>query len=246
VNERVRQALGFALLGVLFVALAVVYPPLVAAALERFGVRTVAAFAALAAAGGAALRLRFGHVLPDFPRSQPLGPGQSLGVLVLLGAAIATGQRSWLLLLPALAYAYLAWTFWMSLGGEVSIVQRAALVIQPRSPDFIAAYCRAVTALWAALFAVFALAIAGLAIAAPLEVWRAFTGPVAFALVSVLLAGEFLFRKWWFRHYEDHAFDRLLSRFMPAEETERGRRSVAFIRDMKARMQAERERGARR
>lgn len=239
-NERTRQALGFALLGLLFVVLAGVYPPLVDRALERFGVRFVAIATALVALGGFALRRRLTGPVSGFPSySEPLGRGQTLGVLAVLAAAFVTAERHWLLALPALAYLYLAWTFWMSLEREISIVQQAALLIQPRSPDWIGPYCRKATVLWAAVFLWNAIVVGALALAGSPEAWSLYAGRGAFALIAAVAIAEFVFRKWWFRHYEEHVLDRALARIMPPEHTERGRRSLAFIRDMKARMRAE-------
>jgi uncharacterized membrane protein len=237
-RERRRLSLGFLLLGALFLVLAVVYPALVSRALERFGVQAVAGAAALLAAAGLAARLRWRAALPGFARAQPLSLTQLLGVLLLLGAAALSNQRIYLLLLPALAYLYMARIFWASLSQEMSIVQRAALVMQPHAPDFIDNYCRVLTRLWCALFVGNAIAIAALALWQPLDTWRLYTERLAFAPMLALAVVEFFFRKWWFRNYTTRPFDRLLSRIMPPENTERGRRSLAFIREMRARTEA--------
>jgi uncharacterized membrane protein len=240
-NERRRLSLGFLLLGAFFLALAVVYPALVSRALERFGVRGVAATAALLTAAGLAARLRWRDALPGFARTQPLSLTQLLGVLLLLGAAALSNRRLYLLLLPALAYLYMARIFWASLAQEMSIVQRAALVMQPHAPDFIDGYCRVLTRVWCAVFLGNAIAIAALALWQPLESWRLYAERLAFAPMLALGIVEFFFRKWWFRAYTTRPFDRLLSRLMPPENTERGRRSLAFIREMRARIEAGQE-----
>ncbi|HEY5656231.1 MAG TPA: hypothetical protein VIY27_00435 [Myxococcota bacterium] len=237
-NERQRLSLGFLLLGAFFLVLAVVYPALASRALERFGVRAVAATAALLAAAGLAARLRWRAVLPGFARAQPVSRAQLLGVVLLLGAAALSGQRLYLLLLPALAYLYMAWIFWKSLGQEMSIVHRAALVMQPHAPDFIDSYCRKLTGIWCALFLANAGAIAALALWQPLDTWKLYTERLAFAPLLALGIIEFFFRKWWFRNYTTRPFDRLLARLMPPENTARGRRSLAFIREMRARLAA--------
>jgi uncharacterized membrane protein len=162
-------------------------------------------------------------------------------VIALVGAAAITNQRRWLLFLPALAYFYVAWTFWMSLGDRVSIFERAARVIQPYAPSFIGSYCRKATILWMVVLFVNAVVVASLAWGGTPEAWARYTGRDAFLLMGGVGVGEWMFRKWWFRHYGDHLLDRLLRRVMPPENTERGRRSSAFIRDMRARLAAERQ-----
>jgi len=237
-NERQRLSLDFLLLGAFFLTLAVVYPALVSRALEHFGVRAVAAAAALLTAAGLAARLRWRSALPGFARAQPLSLAQLLGVLLLLSAAALSNRRLYLLLLPALAYLYMAWIFRASLAQEISIVQRAALVMQPHAPDFIDSYCRVLTRLWCAVFLGNAAAIAALALWQPLETWRLYTERLAFAPMLALGVVEFFFRKWWFRNYTTRPLDRLLSRIMPPESTERGRRSLVFIREMRTRIEA--------
>jgi hypothetical protein len=52
-----------------------------------------------------------------------------------------------------------------------------------------------------------------------------------FAVMGALCGADFLVRKWWFRYYyHNNFFDRVWSRLFPAEDTEMGRRSMAFIR----------------
>ena len=113
--------------------------------------------------------------------------------------------------------------------------------MQPHAPDFIDSYCRVLTRLWCAVFLGNAVAIAALALWQPLEIWRLYTERLAFAPMFALGILEFFFRKCWFRNYTTRPFDRLLSRIMPPENTERGRRSLAFIREMRARIAAEEE-----
>jgi hypothetical protein len=61
---------------------------------------------------------------------------------------------------------------------------------------------------------------------------------LAFAPILAPGVVEFFFRKWWFRNYTARPFDRLLSGIMPPENAERGRRSLTFIRKMRARIAA--------
>lgn len=229
-----RDVLGFALLG----AALLVYPWAIDAALARFGTRPVAAaLLALALLGGAApARLRGAAARRiDFPRV----PGFPAAFAVLLAAALASGDVRCLFLVPAAVYLWLALLAAASLREPPSLIERAALFLQPRAPDFIRPYCRKVTALWCGLFAVTALAIAWLVASGEPEARRAFSSWGLWIPFGVLSALEYAVRKVWFRYYAGGALDRIWAALLPAENTERGRRSMAYIREARARMRAE-------
>ena len=116
------------------------------------------------------------------------------------------------------------------------MIERFARIIEGEMPDFTLPYCRKVTWVWCVFFAANSLAIVLLALAAPLAWWALFTGLVSYLLMGALFSGEFLVRKLWFRQYGNGFLDRALSALFPAEATENGRRSLAYI--------AARERGA--
>jgi hypothetical protein len=88
----------------------------------------------------------------------------------------------------------------------------------------------------------FAAAAAGIA-------WLVATGAVAerralssFGLwlpMAALAVVEYAVRKAWFRYYAGGPLDRLWATLLPAENSERGRRSLAHIREARARMRAE-------
>lgn len=218
---------GLAAAGVLLFA----YPFLIEQAEARFGTRLVAtAFVALGT-----LTFRKGPVIPLGDASRPfpvpfLG-GLRLGCLALLAGALVTGDRRWLLLIPAAIQIFLAAAFAASLR-EVPVIERAARFLQPRAPEFIRPYCRKVTLVWAGLFAVNATLIGALVFAATPDSWRAFAGWGVYALMGVVTGAEYFVRKSWFRYYGSHPIDRLWARLLPPEETERGRRSLAYIRQM--------------
>jgi uncharacterized membrane protein len=205
----------------------VAYPAAAEAAIARFGVRAVA---------GSLLLLDAVLLLARFA----LDPGRQLrialqqgGTLVLGALALASGDRLWLLLFPALVNATLCGIFLASRREDPCIVESLVLWLQPHTPDFVRPYCRALALLWGAIFGLAALAIAAAALLAP-GAWRmaALTG-YAGAVVAVS-AAEFVFRKLWFRHYTSRPLDRWFAHHFPAERTARGRRSMAYIERMKA------------
>jgi len=209
------------LAAMLGVALVVVYPWALDAILERFGTRPAAA--ALVVAVLATLPLR--------SRAAVAGPLGALGLAGLLLGAAVTGDREFLRLVPAWIYVGLAWAAASSLRGGSSLIERGARFLVPEAPEFIGDYCRVVTALWAAFFLACAAVIGTLALAGSAEAWRAFTGRTLWLVMAFLSVVEFFARKTWFRYYyRGGLFDRFWSRLFPAEETERGRRSMEAIR----------------
>ena len=208
------------------------YPFLIQQAEARFGTRVVATvFLGL---GFLSYRGR-GPALPLGDASRPfpvpfLGAFR-LGCLALLVGALLSGDRRWLLVIPAAIQLFLTAVFVASLR-DVPVIERAARFLQPRAPDFIRPYCRKVTAFWAGLFAVNAGLIAVLIFAGTPDSWRAFAGWGAYALMGVVTGVEYFVRKIWFRYYGAHPIDRLWARLLPPERTERGRRSLAYIRQM--------------
>lgn len=202
------------------------YPLVGELAIERIGVSATAGVLLAIALLGMALRLAV-------ERKPVRLLAQNAGALALLGLAVATGDRLWLQLFPALINLYLAVIFAGSLATGSSIVERGARMLEPYLPAFTRGYCECLTGLWAAFFAANAIGMAVLA-AGPADVWQRYTVvgyPVA---VAVLSAIELVVRKLWFRNYGAGPLDRALARFFPAESTARGRRSLAYIRRLHA------------
>jgi uncharacterized membrane protein len=219
--------LGFGVaLGIVLLA----YPYVLKGALVNLGVRGVAlgllALAALSillpTPGG---RRGFAAALP------------ALGIPSLLLLSALTGDRLYLMLVPAAIFLVLAAVFRASLRAPDSIIERAARFLIPEAPTFIRSYCRTLTNLWAGLFVSTAAVIAWLAVTAPLAHWEAFTGWIVYVLMVAFTCVEFLVRKTWFRYYfYGGPFDRFWSRIFPAENTARGRQSQEYIRAQRARL----------
>lgn len=154
-----------------------------------------------------------------------------VGALVIVAVTVSTGDVRCLLLVPALIYLMLCKLFWDSLSAPVTIIERVARFIVPFAPDFIRPYCRKSTIAWSVFFAANAAVIAWLALSGRTDAWRSYTGWQMFAVIGVICAVDFLIRKWWFRYYfHNNWFDRLWSRYFPAEATELGRQSSEYIR----------------
>jgi len=222
-EERWRRLAVAGALTTVGVGLLAAYPYFLEHALARFGVRSVcAALLVLGVVGfafGGRARSALGVVA---------WPG--LAIAAVLGLGVASGERGALLLVPAFVYLGLAEMFRASLAREDSIIERCALFLVPETPDFVRPYCRRLTWLWVGFFAASAVVIAGLALAGPAGAWQAVTGWGLYALMLAISALEFFVRKTWFRNYfYGGPFDRLWARLFPAENTEQGRRSEAYI-----------------
>jgi uncharacterized membrane protein len=164
-----------------------VYPHLANALLTRFGVRpSCTVLFALTALSLALGRRRSASV--EIPR----WPG--IAIAAVLGWGSLTGERSGLLMLPAIVYLAVADFFRLSLKRADSILERGARWIVPEAPDFIRAYCRGLTWFWAALLAAAAAVSAGLALASSSSCARPGSGTTSTAAPSTS-SGRSCFRR---------------------------------------------------
>lgn len=210
------------MLGAAFAVLALAWPFIEDGLVTQFGVRALAvAFLALTALSLFAAR-------GALPRDLSLGPLDTAAFVGLPLAAVLLGERAFLLLIPAWLYAALARIFAASLRAEHSLVERAAMRLEPNAPNFIGPYCRGVTALWASVFLLNALGIGALALFAPPAWWRAYTGWMVWLVFGAISLVEFAVRKVHFRNYDGGPIDTAFEFFFPADGNEMGRRANAY------------------
>jgi len=155
-------------------------------------------------------------------------------LVALIAGAIALDDRMLLLVLPAIASAWLCAHFAWSLRRGPPMIERFARLMEDDLPAFTAPYCRRVTVLWCAFLGTNAVAIVALAALAPIHWWALYTGLLFYFALALLLGGEFFVRKWWFRYYGTGPVDRLLARWFPPEATANGRRSLAYVERRRA------------
>ena len=205
---------------------AVAFPLAAAKAVAAWGPRAAGAlvFALGLASFALSVRRKGGTLVPGF------APWLSGLPLALPGLAALSGDVRFLQLVPAAIEALLCALFLGSLAGGGSILQRAALTLEPFAPDFIGPYCRKATLAFAALFAVQAAALTALALAAPAPDWARDASLLVWAPTLAATALEFIVRKAWFRHYGPGLVDRALRVLLPPEKTAQGRRSLDYIR----------------
>jgi len=199
------------------------YPLVVYAAHTRLGTRGVGVILLGLYAASLLLRMRgspadLWHLLR-----------QHAALAVLIVAAVVLRNRTLLLLLPMLVSLYLLATFAWSLRRGPPMIERFARMVEDDLPDFTLPYCRKVTGIWCLFLAANAALVLTLAVAAPVAWWALYTGALFYVLLGVLLAGELVFRKWWFRYYGDGPADRLFARAFPPQRTANGRRSLAYV-----------------
>lgn len=77
------------------------------------------------------------------------------------------------------------------------------------------AYCRRVTAVWCAFFALNGAIALAVALAGSRESWALYTGFIAYLLLGALFAVEYVYRHWRFRRYVGAPTDALLRRLFP-------------------------------
>ena len=209
--------------------LATVYPPAAERALALWGVRGVAlVILALELVSLVAWRRAAASAgIPLYQRAL---------LLVLPALAFATRDALYLRLVPAAIQALIAALFVVSLRNGGSLFYDAAKSLHPYAPDFIAPYCRKSTIVFAGIFALLAVAAGYLAFAPPASGWGSATGFWIWTPVIAASVVDWVLRKWWFRYFGPGPLDQLLKRVLPPENTEAGRRSLEYIRRMRAQL----------
>lgn len=139
-----------------------------------------------------------------------------LAILGLVSLGIVLDDARYVLAMPVLVNVVLLATFGASLApGAMPMIERFARM---RAPDLDAArqaHCRQFTWVWSVFFVVNGATAAGLAVAAPLAWWATYTGLVAYGLMGLLFALEYVVRKARFRELGGGLHDRLLARLLP-------------------------------
>lgn len=137
-----------------------------------------------------------------------------------LGMAALLDDERLLKLVPVAINVALLFTFGLTLRGEVSMIERFARLQDPDLGPAQQGHCRQFTGVWTGFFALNALVTLALALAAPRSWWATYTGGIAYGLMGLLFAGEYLLRHKRFREYRGGPLDPVLKRlFPPREET---------------------------
>jgi uncharacterized membrane protein len=129
------------------------------------------------------------------PRQTPLSRTLSIAALSFC-LVLALADSSILLLgYPVLINLALLALFAGSLCSGMPIIERLARLQEPELPPSAVRYTRKVTWVWAGFFSVNAAISTGLALWAPITWWTLYTGLIAYLLMGLLFAGEWLVRQ---------------------------------------------------
>ena len=145
-------------------------------------------------------------------------PGAALAAtaaVALLGAALVLAPQALLFAPPVIINGALAAVFGASLRrGREPLIAAFARLEQGDLPDDLARHVRPVTWCWTLLLGALAAAALALALWAPLEIWSLFANVLSYALIALLFAGEYLYRRVRFRHYRHASLAALLRNVM--------------------------------
>jgi len=165
----------------------ILYPLLVYLGLEYWGVRSMAVVLLLLAC----VRLAASRWL-----GVPSGNALWLVVAAAIVAAVtlATGSVMGLKSYPVVMNMFMLALFTFSLWRPPSMIERFARLRQPDLPATAIPYTRKVTKLWCGFFVVNG-ALATATLFASDQVWAIYNGLVAYGLMGLLFAGEYLVRQ---------------------------------------------------
>jgi uncharacterized membrane protein len=118
--------------------------------------------------------------------------GSALAFCLLLGLADTPELLRWY---PVLLNALLLALFGLSLKFGPPLIERLARLSEPDLPERAVRYTRSVTQVWAGFFLLNGLVVVALNVWAPLSWWTLYTGLIAYGLMGLLFAGEWLVRQ---------------------------------------------------
>lgn len=178
------------LIAALGVVLTLAYPAAVYFGLTRWGTRQVTLLLAALVLAGAVLRI------PASGREHMVAAlkGPSL-ILPLFALSYVLNDARFLFVMPVLISVVFLISFAGSLRGPMPIVERfARMQVSDLRPEE-QRYCRSVTIVWSVFFVMNGITAALLAWLAPVAWWAAYTGLIAYVLMGLLGASEYVVRK---------------------------------------------------
>ena len=184
----------------------VLYPLLVFYGLTRFGPRAVAGMLLVVLVPAAVVRL----MRADRASLRRLGFVPLL-VIALLATGAAVGRAGFVLLVPAAINVVLAATFAATLWSTTPMIERFARLQDShlRPPEV--TWCRTWTILWTGFFVLNVSVVSTLVVLDWRRAWMYYTGLIAYGLMGMLFASEYVLRKARFGRLADHPLDRALA-----------------------------------
>lgn len=116
----------------------------------------------------------------------------AIGFCLLLGIVNSPQMLRWY---PVLISGFMLTLFGLSLMHGMPVVERLARLTDPELPDVAVRYTRHVTQIWCLFFLFNGIVAAALTLWAPLSWWALYTGLIAYGLMGLLFAGEWVVRQ---------------------------------------------------
>jgi uncharacterized membrane protein len=124
-------------------------------------------------------------------------------ILLLLGGSFVLDSQMGLLLYPVVINAVLAITFYYSLISPPPIIERLARLTKPDLPEHAITYTRKVTVVWLCFFVFNGLVACYTAFYCDLATWTLYNGFIAYLLMGILFAVEYMVRLRVQKKHED-------------------------------------------
>jgi uncharacterized membrane protein len=201
------------IVGIVNAILAVTYPVIVWIGLTRLGTRAVSVMVLALLVPMLAIRLRKADRATFWSIVRvPI----AILTLVVLGAI--TQDARFVLAMPVVINVVLLATFGETLrAGQTPMIERFARLVETDLSEPKIAHCRSWTQRWCVFFALNASVALALGLFATPFVWAAYNGGIAYALIGVMFAIEYVSRKSRFRDDPPrNAMDRLMKRVFPS------------------------------
>ncbi len=125
---------------------------------------------------------------------------QTVSTLAMIGGAAITGSQIMLRFTPfGISLVFFA-QFAMSLR-STPIIERFARLKRPDLPPDHVKYCRWLTRMWLLIFIGNSALVFSAAFVEPHWLWAMMVGPASYFYLGTFLAGEYIYRKWRFRDF---------------------------------------------
>ncbi|MGE0790144.1 MAG: hypothetical protein AB7S26_31005 [Sandaracinaceae bacterium] len=141
-----------------------------------------------------------------------------LVIAAAAGLTAALDDARYVFAMPVVINVALLATFGLSLRGTPIIERFARMQEKGELSEDKRRHCRQVTWAWALFFALNASVAAMLAWISDPFWWAAYNGGIAYGLMGLMFAGEYILRKARFREYGGGIHDKLLSKLFPSEQ----------------------------
>lgn len=142
-----------------------------------------------------------------------------LSIMALLLLGVVFDHQLFVLALPVLISAALLLSFGATLVGDgPTMIERLARLQEPELSADKVAHCRQATVAWCLFFVFNGAVAAGLALLDLRFLWALYTSAIAYALMGLMLAAEYVLRRYRFRDYGRGPHDRALAKLWPPQD----------------------------